>query len=108
MANLRSENFIGYPRLHEVIDNNNPLRLHEPDHPAVRAVQQALISFGFSMPRSTNFGSTAPDGIYGLETRETVAKFQASNGLVPDGIVGPLTMTALDNSLVPFFAVIAI
>lgn len=35
------------------------------------------------------------DGIFGVGTRAAVVAFQRANGLVPDGIVGPLTWAAL-------------
>lgn len=35
------------------------------------------------------------DGMYGTKTREAIIKFQLANGLVGDGIVGPLTRTKL-------------
>jgi len=42
-------------------------------------------------------GVTA-DGIFGRATRTAVIAFQRQNGLVPDGIVGPLTFGALSSS----------
>ncbi len=38
------------------------------------------------------------DGIFGSGTREAVEYFQRSNGLTPDGIVGPATLQALGMS----------
>jgi peptidoglycan hydrolase-like protein with peptidoglycan-binding domain len=35
------------------------------------------------------------DGSFGRNTRNRVIEFQVANGLVPDGIVGPLTFAAL-------------
>ncbi|WP_253188070.1 peptidoglycan-binding protein [Leptolyngbya sp. 'hensonii'] len=35
------------------------------------------------------------DGIYGTQTRMAVQKIQAEQGLIPDGIVGPMTLVAL-------------
>ncbi len=40
------------------------------------------------------------DGIFGPLTRQAVMRLQADNGLVPDGIVGPLTYDVIDQ-LVP-------
>ncbi len=38
------------------------------------------------------------DGIFGWKTKTGVTNFQASKGLVADGIVGPVTLKALQNS----------
>jgi len=35
------------------------------------------------------------DGVFGLQTQNAVIKFQQENGLTGDGIIGPLTWTAL-------------
>ena len=36
-----------------------------------------------------------PDGIYGVNTKEAVQRFQVRKGLQPDGIVGPATLAML-------------
>lgn len=36
-----------------------------------------------------------PDGIYGVNTKEAVQRFQVRKGLQPDGIVGPATLALL-------------
>jgi peptidoglycan hydrolase-like protein with peptidoglycan-binding domain len=38
------------------------------------------------------------DGIFGRRTRARVIEFQLTSGLVPDGIVGPLTFSALASA----------
>jgi immune inhibitor A len=55
--------------------------------PAVRRLQQSLINLGF------NPGPV--DGDFGPKTDQAVRAYQASRGLVADGIVGPLTWAAL-------------
>lgn len=54
--------------------------------PAVKALQQALVKHGFSLKA---------DGKFGAKTEKAVKEFQEQNGLVPDGIVGPATRSAL-------------
>lgn len=57
--------------------------------PEVRAVQRLLrIKFGYTI---------AIDGIFGPDTKTAVKDFQSDNGLVSDGIVGPLTWQKLIN-----------
>lgn len=38
----------------------------------------------------------AVDGIFGRATEQATRRFQSKNGLVPDGVIGPLTWRALD------------
>jgi len=37
------------------------------------------------------------DGCYGRHTRRAVTAFQATHGLAPDGLAGPLTLAAIRN-----------
>ena len=60
--------------------------LHGAD---VRALQGALNALGFTC------GSA--DGIFGAFTERAVRDFQSNTGLVPDGIVGPDTVRAIDG-----------
>ncbi len=52
----------------------------------VKALQQLLNKYGYGL---------AEDGIFGSGTYAAVQRFQASKGLVADGIVGPLTWAKL-------------
>ena len=52
----------------------------------VRRVQEALNANGFNI---------APDGIYGHFTETLVRQFQAKKHLRPDGVIGPVTRSAL-------------
>ena len=52
----------------------------------VKALQQLLNKYGYGL---------AEDGIFGSGTYSAVQRFQASKGLVADGIVGPLTWAKL-------------
>lgn len=56
--------------------------------PEVEMLQRILLSIGY------NPGPI--DGIFGVLTKRAVMQFQADNGLVPDGIVGPKTYQVLD------------
>jgi hypothetical protein len=63
--------------------------------PIVKDVQRALNAGGFAAGKA--------DGVYGLQTAHAVRLFQESEGLVPDGEVGPATFKAL-RIPVPAFA----
>jgi hypothetical protein len=52
----------------------------------VRAIQQKLADLGYPI---------AVDGQFGYQTNHMVKDFQLKHGLVPDGIVGPLTSAKL-------------
>jgi len=89
---LSSPRFAGNHTLEAVFDNEMVLD-RGSGGPAVKKVQQALIDFGFRLPK---FGS---DGSYGKETRAAVKSFQADAGIKGkdvDGVIGPQTMNELD------------
>jgi peptidoglycan hydrolase-like protein with peptidoglycan-binding domain len=54
--------------------------------PDVRYLQGRLVEYGYNL---------TIDGQFGPMTASAVRAFQSSNGLTPDGIVGPLTWAAL-------------
>src|SRR3954452_23942847 len=67
------------------------IRMLFPASPMMRGddvldVQQRLSVFGAALVQ---------DGLYGNGTADAVRKFQSSHGLEVDGIVGPMTWTAL-------------
>lgn len=86
---LLADRFSGNEILEGCFDNERVLQFGSNGE-AVEILQQALIDAGFPLPQ---FGV---DGLFRSETRGAVRDFQRSQGLDPDGIVGPLTMTALD------------
>jgi peptidoglycan hydrolase-like protein with peptidoglycan-binding domain len=48
--------------------------------------------------RATGFFNGSPTGFYGSETEAAVANFQQSNNLTADGVAGPATLAALQNT----------
>ncbi|MBS1592771.1 MAG: peptidoglycan-binding protein [Bacteroidetes bacterium] len=56
----------------------------------VKALQKKLISLGYTI---------ASDGSYGNQTLVAVKAFQSAHHLLPDGIVGPVTMSIIDTEL---------
>ncbi len=53
----------------------------------VKALQTRLVALGYTLG--------AIDGHYGPKTFEALKSYQRANGLVPDGVAGPLTFKAL-------------
>ncbi|HSC63013.1 MAG TPA: peptidoglycan-binding domain-containing protein [Caldimonas sp.] len=64
----------------------------------VAKVQAFLHLVGNRLPKSIKQGQ--PDGIFGPETESFVKKFQAQAGVKADGIVGRITLAAMDQVLV--------
>jgi hypothetical protein len=58
----------------------------------VKALQTDLNRFGFNIEA---------DGVFGSETEAAVHQFQLDHGMVSDGIVGPQTWAALDETDAP-------
>jgi peptidoglycan hydrolase-like protein with peptidoglycan-binding domain len=63
-----------------------PARLSPIPEGETRAVQLVLKSFGYTI---------AVDGVYGPQTTRVVRSWQRSNGLLEDGIAGPVTQASL-------------
>ena len=65
----------------------------------VRSVQEMLKMLGFSVKKKKEgqitFVPIEVDGKFGPDTESTVLDFQSSEGLLRDGIVGPVTMRRL-------------
>ena len=63
--------------------------------PIVISLQQCLFKLGY------NLGAAGVDGIFGQKTNDAVRQFQRDNGLVVDGIVGPLTWNKINMACSP-------
>ena len=61
--------------------------------PEVEQLQKNLIKLGYSC------GAWGADGDFGNDTEKAVIKFQKEHGLDADGLVGPLTQTAIKTAL---------
>jgi len=88
-GSLMSPRFADDPILQAIARNERLLRKGEKGQ-AVEKIQQALMDLGFPLPR---FGA---DGDFGNETMSAVRNYQSANGLIADGIVGPITIKSLD------------
>ncbi|PSN17657.1 hypothetical protein C7271_16580 [filamentous cyanobacterium CCP5] len=77
-----------WARLQQAGPQERPLHLDNPPMTGedVRRVQQALARMAYG---------TIPDGVFGPATEAAVKQFQADNGLVVDGVVGPNTLRRL-------------
>lgn len=87
------------PRFSVAATGKNVIKSGESNS-AVRVLQTALVTLGYSMPNSTKQNGTL-DGIFGDETFRVVKEFQkvAFPNETPDGKVGPNTLSALDKKL---------
>ena len=66
--------------------------------PVVQEIQQMLSELGYDLSSGPNDKTKGIDGIFGMKTWKAVLDFQKKNGLEPDGIVGELTMEALEKA----------
>ncbi len=88
---LSSPWLAGDPRLEGAFDNESGQFLHRGSQgTAVKRVQQLLFFLGFDI------GSHGADGIFGRDTDAAVRTFQARFARPIDGIIGPITIGALD------------
>lgn len=58
----------------------------------VRALQSRLLVLGYDV------GRAGADGVFGRGTRDAVVQFQKRAALAADGVVGPMTWSALDSA----------
>lgn len=68
--------------------NSGPLLSSGSTGPNVRRLQRLLVEMKL-------LDYTGIDGTFGSDTEAAVQSFQSGNGLFPDGVVGPLTWSAL-------------
>lgn len=61
----------------------------------VAALQDLLVDLGYPMPKSIT--PSGYDGIFGGETDAQIKKFQKKAGLKADGIIGRMTLAALET-----------
>jgi hypothetical protein len=72
------------------LPTTTPLQLNDTG-PQVKLLQAALKQLGFY--------TGAVDGSFGPATQSAVQQFQSANGLSPDGVVGPQTLTTLKQQV---------
>lgn len=94
---LASQCLCGNARL-QAVSMNNPAMFAGETGFAVALVQQALSDLGYFFPISMS-GAGVPDGVFGDETFARIKDFQGVVGLKDDGIVGALTIGAVDGIL---------
>ena len=66
--------------------------------PVVKEIQEMLIELGYVLTDNPNDATKGADGIFGMKTWKAVVDFQRKNNLDPDGVVGELTMEALEKA----------
>ena len=57
-----------------------------------------LVDLGYVLTDKPNDKTKGIDGIFGIKTWKAIVDFQRKKDLEPDGIVGKLTMTALEKA----------
>ncbi len=94
---LTADGVVG-PLTHRALDEarwrlGDRVLVHSVGHPPigddVAALQQRLLELGFDSGRV--------DGVFGPQTEVALRDFQRNVGLVPDGVCGPGTFTALER-----------
>lgn len=69
-----------------VVSDNHFLKIGSRGS-AVREIQESLTNFGYH--------TNGIDGVFGKQTEQAVINFQKDNGLLQDGVVGPMTKKAI-------------
>ena len=86
--------FSGFPQIDKASRNAPPLAKGSSGT-GVGAIQDLLVDLGYPMPKSVT--AKGADGIFGGETDAAVRGFQKDNGLSADGVIGKMTITALES-----------
>jgi hypothetical protein len=63
-----------------------------PEFFDIKEIQEELIAGGYDI------GPRGADGVFGMKTKQALAEFQSSHGLVADGIMGPNTRRAMSEA----------
>ena len=66
--------------------------------PVVKEIQQILVDLGYVLTDKPNDKTKGIDGIFGIKTWRAIVDFQGKNNLEQDGVVGELTMNALEKA----------
>lgn len=66
--------------------------------PVVKEIQQMLVDLGYVLTDKPNDKTKGIDGIFGIKTWRAIVDFQGKNDLEQDGVVGELTMDALEKA----------
>lgn len=66
--------------------------------PVVKEIQQMLVDLGYILTDKPNDKTKGIDSIFGIKTWKAIVDFQRKNDLEPDGVVGELTMNALEKA----------
>ncbi len=87
---------IRYSNLAHQIQAIMIIRLNDKN-PTVASVQEMLNFLGFRYKFGTKVEPLKADGHFGKKTQAVVLDFQGTQGILKDGIVGPITFRALEN-----------
>jgi peptidoglycan hydrolase-like protein with peptidoglycan-binding domain len=86
-----SQRFAGNETLRRCVDEGHRMLLGEPDQPAVRKLQRALLDLGYAV-------AGGDDGAFGQGTADAVVAFKFDEGLEPhDGVASRGTIGRLDE-----------
>ncbi len=75
-------------------EKGSELSVHSGSPYTIKELQKELNSMGYTDGRGEKLEE---DGIYGINTFNSVIKFQEDNGLFPDGVVGDKTWKAISD-----------